>query len=198
MAKTKESKTSKVKSEVKPLSTVKNASVTKPSQTPNAKSKQIAKETATKINGKKVPKPVVKEATPSSDSDSESEANSESGSGSDDSESESDSEVEVKKTAATNGKVNGKVNGKTNGGAKKEVDTSDSSDSSDDDSEASDSDSASEKSAAASDSDDSESSKSEDEKPATVVKEIANKAVSAGKSAVNGAAKAVAKATVSV
>merc|ERR1712093_743497 len=148
MAKTKDSKTSsKSKAEVKPTKAVKNASVTKPSQTPKAQSKAIAKETASKVNGK------------------------------------------------------------NNGAAKKEVDSSDSS-SSDADSDSSDSseddddfeaDSDSSKSAAASDSDDSDSasdSDSEEEsKPVAVAKDVAKKATTTGKAAVNGAAKAVAKAT---
>ncbi|KAH7398075.1 putative nuclear localization sequence-binding protein [Cadophora sp. MPI-SDFR-AT-0126] len=196
MAKTKDTKTSsKSKAEVKPTKAVKNASVTKPSQTPKAQSKAIAKETASKINGKKAPKAVVKAPTPSESESSDSDS---------DSASESESEAEVKKPVA-----NGKANGKTNGVAKKEVDSSsdsssdadsDSSDSSEDgdDSEA---DSDSPKSAAASDSDDSDSasdsdSDSEEEsKPAAVVKEVAKKAATTGKAAVNGAAKAVAKAT---
>jgi len=55
MAKTKEPKTSSKKASQRSnqLSAVKNASVTKPSQTPVAKSKQIAKDTAAKVNGKK-------------------------------------------------------------------------------------------------------------------------------------------------
>merc|ERR1711939_1162312 len=192
MAKTKDSKTSsKSKAEVKPTKAVKNASVTKPSQTPKAQSKAIAKETASKVNGKKAPKPVVKAATPSDSESSDS-----------DSASDSESEAEVKKPVA-----NGKANGKTNGAAKKEVDSSDSS-SSDADSDSSDSseddddseaDSDSSKSAAASDSDDSDSasdSDSEEEsKPVAVAKDVAKKAATTGKAAVNGAAKAVAKAT---
>merc|ERR1712225_10389 len=177
MAKTKDSKTSsKSKAEVKPTKAVKNASVTKPSQTPKAQSKAIAKETASKVNGKKAPKPVVKAATPSDSESSDS-----------DSASDSESEAEVKKPVA-----NGKANGKTNGAAKKEADSSED----DDDSEA---DSDSSKSAAASDSDDSDSasdSDSEEEsKPVAVAKDVAKKAATTGKAAVNGAAKAVAKAT---
>merc|ERR1712225_233671 len=188
MAKTKDSETSsKSKAEVKPTKAVKNASVTKPSQTPKAQSKAIAKETASKVNGKKAPKPVVKAATPSDSESSDS-----------DSASDSESEAEVKKPVA---------NGNANGAAKKEVDSSDSS-SSDADSDSSDSseddddseaDSDSSKSAAASDSDDSDSasdSDSEEEsKPVAVAKDVAKKAATTGKAAVNGAAKAVAKAT---
>jgi hypothetical protein len=181
MGKTKEIKTgSKSKSEVKSLSAVKNASVTKPSQTPNAKSKQIAKETASKVSAKT--KPVKKAPTPSSDSES-----SESESGSD-----SASETEVKVTKP----VNGKANGKTNGAAKKEVATSESSSESSSSSESeseseseSDSDEEmedadSKKPAPASDSDSSDSDSESEEEAAPAKK-------------VNGAAKAAAKATVS-
>merc|ERR1712225_220718 len=170
MAKTKDSKTSsKSKAEVKPTKAVKNASVTKPSQTPKAQSKAIAKETASKVNGKKAPKPVVKAATPSDSESSDS-----------DSASDSESEAEVKKPVA-----NGKANGKTNGAAKKEVDSSDSS-SSDADSDSSDS---------SEDDDDSEADSEEESKPVAVAKDVAKKAATTGKAAVNGAAKAVAKAT---
>lgn len=196
MGKTKEPKTgSKFKSEVKSLSAVKNSSVTKPSQTPIAKSKQIAKEVASKVNGKKekAAKPVVKAASPSSSDDSDSSA------------SESEAEVPVKAApaaAATNGKANGKTNGKTNGVAKKEVDTSESSSSSDssaDDSEDTDSDSGDEKPAASDSEDDSNSddsssdgSDSEDEaKPVAAAKPVEKKV--APKAATDGAAKAAAK-----
>ncbi|KAH7354655.1 putative nuclear localization sequence-binding protein [Rhexocercosporidium sp. MPI-PUGE-AT-0058] len=188
MAKTKDSKTSsKSKAEVKPTKAVKNASVTKPSQTPKAQSKAIAKETAAKVNGKKAPKPVVKAATPSESESSDSDSAS---------DSESEAEVEVKKPVA-----NGKVNGKTNGAAKKEVDSSsDSSDSdssaSSDDEDDSEADSDSQKSASDSgDSDSASDSEEEESKPVAVVKEVAKKAANTGKAAVNGAAKAVAKAT---
>jgi hypothetical protein len=206
MSKVKASKTDKKsKSDVKSLSAVKGASVTKPSQTPAAKSKQIAKDTATKVNGKKSSKPVVKEASPSSseaDSDSESEDDKSAASGPD--SDSSDSETEVAKPV-TNGKTNGHV-------AKKEVhdsssdssSSSDESESSDGDSdsgsEASDSDSASEQSAAAaSDSEDSSSDSDSDEEaaPVKVAKDVTKKAVESTKAVVNGTAKAVAKATVS-
>ena len=182
MAKSKAPKTdSKSNAEVQSLSKVKNSSITKPSQTPNAKSKQIAKATAGKINGN--PK---KAATPSaSGSESDSDA--------------SESEDEVAKPV-TNGKTNGN-------GVTKEVDTSDSSDSSESGSDASDSDvsdeekvvaSASDDSASESDSESESESESEDEvAPVAVAKDVVMKAVDAGKSAVNGAAKAVAKATAS-
>ncbi len=200
MAKTKNPKTgSKVQSEVTPLSKVKNASVTKPSQTPIAKSKQIAKEVASKaVNGKKVDMKT-KKATPPPSSDEESdEESAESASSENESESESEAEVETKKPAAA---VNGKANG-TSKVKKGEVDTSDSSDSSSaSDSEASDSDSSDDEKSATEDSDHSDASESENEVAAPVAvaaKNAVKKTVDAGKAAVNGAAKAVAKATVSI
>jgi hypothetical protein len=198
MAKTKEQSKSgnRVKSEVKHLSKVKDAAVTKPSQTPIAKSKQIAKDVASKaVNGKKADKKSKKVTPPSSDEESDEES-TESAS----SESDSEAEVEAKKpVAATNGKTNG------NGVVKKqEVDSSDSSDSSStSDSEASGSDSSDDEKSAAEDSDDSDDSdasnaESDEAAPvAAVAKNVVTKTVEAGKAAVNGAAKAVAKATVS-
>ena len=120
MSKTKQSKTSK-KSEVKSsLSKVKSAAVTKPSQTPVAKSKQIAKETAAKFSGssQKPEKVVKKAATPSSDEDS-----------SDASDSESEVET-IKPIIKVNGKTNGKVASESSSGES----DSDESDSSNDDS----------------------------------------------------------------
>jgi hypothetical protein len=192
MGKTKETKTgSKSKSEVTSLSAVKNSSVTKPSQTPIAKSKQVAKDVASKVNGKKekASKPVVKAASPSSSDDSDSSA----------SESEAEVPVKAAPATATNGKANGKTNGKTNGVAKKEVDTSESSsssDSSDDDSEDTDSDSGDEKPAASdseddSNSDDSGSDSEEEAKPVAAAKPVEKKV--APKAATNGSAKGAAK-----
>ena len=192
MAKSKEPKAgSKIKSEVKPLSAVKNASITKPSQTPSAKSKQVAKAVAIKAtNGKSVKKA----PPPPSDCESDSDSGSDSAS-----DSNSDSESEVKKVdTPTNGKGQA---------SKKEVDSSDSSDStessgSESDSE-SDSDAPAPKQQAASDSDDSDDSASEsgsdsdDEvTPATVAKNAVKDTVDTGKNAANGAAKAVTKADV--
>jgi hypothetical protein len=191
MGKTKEPKTgSKSKSEVKPLKAVKNSAVTKPSQTPIAKSKQIAQATAAKINGK--PKPTKKAATPS-DSDSSEDSSA---------ESESGSESEVETTKPT---VNGKINGKTNGVAKPEVDSSDSSSESSDSSESEDesdsdeemNDADSKKPAAESESD-SEASESEEESDEESDEEAAPVAAAKDvKKAVNGTAKAVAKPAVS-
>lgn len=170
MGKSKEIKSaSKAKTEVATLKSVKNASVTKSSQKPAAKAKATAKETAAKVSKKSK-----KAATPSSDSEDDS--------ASDSSDSESEEEAPAKKT-------NGKVNGKTNGAAKKvEAESSDeSSDSSEDEKKPV---------AATEDSGDSDSSDSDEE--AAPVAAVAKKVVDAGKAAVNGAAKAVAKATVSV
>jgi hypothetical protein len=195
MAKVKDqSKTgSKVKSQVKTLSKVKNASVTKPSQTPIAKSKQVAKEVATKaINGNKKSKKVT---PPSSDEESDDES-AESASSEDDSEDDSeDEEVTKKPVVATNGKLNGNDHTK-----KKEVDTSDSSDSSASETEASVSNSSGDEKPTDEDSDDSDDSDAESEEAApvaAVTKNTVKKTVQAGKAAVNGTAKAVAKATVS-
>jgi nucleolin len=195
MAKTKEQSKSgsKVKSEVKPLSKVQNVAVTKPSQTPITKSKQVAKDVPSKAMNGKADKKSKKVTPPSSDEESDEES-AESAS----SEDESEAEAVVKKpVAATNGKANG--NGKLK---KKEVDTSDSSSSSASDSEASDSDSSGDEKSASEDSDDSndsDASDAESEAPApvaAVAKNAVKKTVEAGKAAVNGAAKAVAKATV--
>lgn len=195
MAKTKEQSKSgsKVKSEVKPLSKVQNVAVTKPSQTPIIKSKQVAKDVPSKAMNGKADKKSKKVTPPSSDEESDEES-AESAS----SEDESEAEAVVKKpVAATNGKANG--NGKLK---KKEVDTSDSSSSSASDSEASDSDSSGDEKSASEDSDDSkdsDASDAESEAPApvaAVAKNAVKKTVEAGKAAVNGAAKAVAKATV--
>lgn len=154
------------------------------SETPIAKSKQIAKETAAKVNGKdKKPKKVVKEPTPSSESEEEEQDSSSGSDANSDSESDSDAEEETKPT--TNGKTNGHVSSS---------ESSDSEDrsSSDDDSgdEGSDSNAASQKLAAAAvDSDDasSESSDSESDDEAA--------AEETAKPAVNGASKAAVKAT---
>lgn len=185
MGKSKAPKTSSKKSEVnKSLSTVKNAAITKPSQTPVAKSKQIAKDTAAKVKGHSK-KPVKKAATPSSDSDDSAD--------SDDSESESETEVEAPKPVAK-GKVNGKSNGKVASDSSSE-ESSEESDSSESDDESSEADSGDEKvvapaaAATKDDSDDSDSSEddeedSEDETPAAKVE-------AAAPAKVNGAAKAV-------
>ena len=170
MGKTKDSKAAKVK-EVKSLSTVKSGHITKPSQTPSAKAKVVAKETASKVNGKKAVKAVKAAPPPSSDSESES--------GSDASESEE----EAKPVKVANGKTNG---------AKKEVDSSDSDSDSSESEDSEDADSDDQKSEAASEDDSDDSESDEEEKP------VVAKAVAAAKGAVNGAAKAVAKATVSI
>lgn len=119
--------------EVKALSSVKSGAVTKPSQTPKSKSKELAKQVATKSEkGQKKSKKAVKEPTPelssASDSDDDSDAAMSSASSAD-SGDESDEEI-----AAPAVKTNGTA---SNGVAKAaDAETSDSSESSDSDADA--------------------------------------------------------------
>lgn len=92
------------------LNKVKDASVSKPAQTPKLKSKEIAKKVAAK-EGKKSKHKKVKEPTPEPESDSEE---------SESSESESESEPEAK-APAKNGVAKGKVSAKAAGPQKDEV-----------------------------------------------------------------------------
>ena len=90
------------------LTKVKDASVVKPSQAPKAKSKELAKQVASK-NQQKPQTKRVKEPTPeSSDSESEQSEESEESASSESSDDEDSSEVEAKKPAL-NGKANGHV-----------------------------------------------------------------------------------------
>lgn len=120
-------------SEVKALSSVKTGAVTKSSQTPKSKSKELAKQVAAKSQkGDKKSKKVVKEPSPelSSDDDSEDDSDASMTSGSSaDSDEESGEDVSV--PAA-------KANGVASNGVAKavEAETSDSSESSDSDAEA--------------------------------------------------------------
>lgn len=142
----------------------------------NTKSKQtpvVAKAS------KKVAKPVVKAPSPSS-SDSESASE------------DSDSSEEEKPV------VKAKANGKAAPKKAEVASSSSDSDSSSDDSDSSDSDSGVKPVAAAAESEDSDSSEEESDEETAPVAAVAKKVVDAGKSAVNGAAKVVAKATVSL
>lgn len=142
MSKTKITDKSSKKDKKAELSSVKAGRVTKPAQTPKAKSKDIAKSVASGVKDKKK-KTTKKAPTPEPESDSESESSeSEEESDDDSSESSSDEEVEEKKTPA---KAAPKV-------AAKADSDSDSSDSSE------------------AESDDSDSDSSEDEKPAAKAK----------------------------
>ncbi|KAI1106711.1 hypothetical protein F4804DRAFT_300266 [Jackrogersella minutella] len=134
-----------------PLTAVKNAGIKKATDSPKAKSKQLAKDVASKaVNKKELDKKSKKKIVePESDSDSDSEADdSESGSdddsasddasGSSDSDSDdsdaSDSDAEKPAPKAkTNGKANGKVakpatNGKAKAAKEESSESSDSSD----------------------------------------------------------------------
>ncbi|KAI2470051.1 hypothetical protein F4781DRAFT_430787 [Annulohypoxylon bovei var. microspora] len=133
-----------------PLTAVKNAGIKKSIDSPKAKSKQLAKDVASKaVNNKELEKKKKKVVEPSSDSDS-----SESDSASDDSKSDdasgssdddSDASDSEEKKPAAKAKTNGKANGKalkpvTNGKAKAaKEESSDSSDSSDDEEDSDDS-----------------------------------------------------------
>lgn len=123
MAKTKDMKKEKKANGVKPaaaIASVKEGRVTKPAQTTQAKSKEIAKSVVSKTKDKKSKK--VKEPTPepSSDSDVDSDATS-------DSSDSSEDDSEVKKAPAP------KANGvKLNGSAKPASDSEDSEDDSED------------------------------------------------------------------
>ncbi|KAI1656656.1 hypothetical protein F4813DRAFT_390364 [Daldinia decipiens] len=162
----------------KPLSAVKNAGVTKATDSPKAKSKQIAKDVASKaVKGKDLKKKKVESESEDSESDSDSnDSGSDDASGSSDEDSDdSASESEEEKPAAK-AKANGKAakpvaNGKTNGKAKAKAAKSESEDSSDSDEDSDDSDAAADakptadkakKESSAKDSDDSDSSDSSD------------------------------------
>ena len=121
-------------SQVKSLSSVKHGAVTKPSQTPKSKSKEVAKQVAAKADkADKKSKKAKKEPTPDPSSESESGSEEDSASGS---SSDEDSDAEVPKPNAA------KSNGvKTNGAAKaaapvSDSDSSESSSSSDDEADA--------------------------------------------------------------
>lgn len=131
MGKTKSSAVKATKeTEVKPKISVKHGAITKSSQTPKSKSKEIAKQVASKVEkaakGDKKSKKSKKEPTPPPEpSSSESDEESASSASSDD---DSEAEVEVPKAAA---KSNGiKANGFPPAGAKVEAESSDSSESS--------------------------------------------------------------------
>ena len=115
--------------EVKALSSVKGGAVTKPSQTPKSKSKELAKQVAAKSDeGRKKSKKSKKEPTPEPSSESESDSDKEMSSASS-ADSDDGSEDEAVPVAKTNGAVSNGV-AKNAGG-----DTSDSSESSDDEDE---------------------------------------------------------------
>lgn len=121
--------------QVKAISSVKGGAITKPSQTPKSKSKEVAKHAAAKADiaakGDKKSKKFKKEPTPeSSTSESESDATSASSASSED---ESESEAEISKPAAKSSET--KLNG-TRADVKPEAESSDSSASSDDEEEA--------------------------------------------------------------
>ena len=145
MAKTKSAQPDKaIKSnkdaQVKQLSSIKQGAVTKPSQTPKSKSKDIAKQVAVKADkvGKehKKSKKAKKEPTPPSSSESESESEEEEDSSASSPSSESEAEVPAPKAAL---KTNGvKINGTAKVAPQLESEdedsgSSESSDSSDDD-----------------------------------------------------------------
>lgn len=102
------SKDTKVKAVADPIKSVKNAGVTKPSKTVDAKSKKLAKEIAAKaVNGKEKKKSKkVEPESESEDSESESESEEES---EEESEDESEEEEKAKPAAKTNGKAAKKV-----------------------------------------------------------------------------------------
>ena len=145
MAKTKADKSVKASNpskdvQVKKNSTVKHGAVTKPSQTPKAKSQEIAKQVAVKAGKHDLKsKKAKKEPTPEPESDSESDSDEEIDSeDSESSESESDEEVD-KPVPVANGNINGKTNGvaKAAVNAKDESESSESSASSDEEEESS-------------------------------------------------------------
>ncbi|KAL8668843.1 MAG: hypothetical protein Q9168_006540 [Polycauliona sp. 1 TL-2023] len=112
--------------EVKTLSSVKGGGVTKPSQTPKSKSKELAKQVAAKSDeGHKKSKKSKKEPTPEPSSESESGSDEEMSSASS-ADSDEESDDDIVPVAKTNGAVSNGV-AKNAGG-----DTSDSSESSDD------------------------------------------------------------------
>lgn len=116
--------------EVKALSSVKGGAVTKPSQTPKSKSKELAKQVAAKSDeGHKKSKKSKKEPTPEPSSESESDSDESMGSASSAS-SDEESDGGALPVAKMNGAASNGV-AKTAGG-----DTSDSSESSDEESDA--------------------------------------------------------------
>lgn len=165
MGKTKSSAAKATKEiEVKPKISVKHGAITKSSQTPKSKSKEIAKQVALKVEkatkGDKKSKKSKKEPTPPPEpSSSESDEESASSASSDD---ESAAEVEVPKAVAKSNGV--KANGGLQAIAKVEAESSESSDSS--------------ASSESSDSDDDEVEAKNVPKPATadVKKNVAAKA----------------------
>lgn len=122
--------------QVKSISSVKEGAVTKPSQTPKAKSKEMAKQVAVKSdNADKKSKKVKKEPTPISSSGSESEDEGESSASS--ASSDEEAAPVPTKAAKTNGvKANDhKTNGAAKVAAKADAESSESSESSDDEDE---------------------------------------------------------------
>ncbi|KAL8911530.1 MAG: hypothetical protein Q9172_007655 [Xanthocarpia lactea] len=111
--------------EVKALSSVKGAAVTKPSQTPKSKSKELAKQVAVKSDeGHKKSKKAKKEPTPEPSSQSESDSD-EAMSSASSADSDDESDEEIVPVAKTNGVASNGI-AKTAAG-----ETSDSSESSD-------------------------------------------------------------------
>lgn len=120
--------------QVKAISSVKEGAITKPSQTPKSKGKEIAKQVAAKANKSakhdKTAKKSKKEPTPEpSESESESDLSVTSASSAS-SDNDSDSEIESKQAAVSKGI---KPNGAVKAVAMDEDESSESSDSSDDD-----------------------------------------------------------------
>ncbi|MCJ1262721.1 hypothetical protein MMC22_002591 [Lobaria immixta] len=135
MAKSKAAASKSAKdAQVKAISSVKEGAITKPSQTPKSKSKEIAKQVAVKADksskGDKSTKKSKKEPTPElsvSESENDTSATSASSASSDD---ESEPEVESKPAVASN---EIKSNGAVKAAAQDVDESSESSDSSDDD-----------------------------------------------------------------
>ncbi|CAK7197471.1 nuclear localization sequence binding protein [Sporothrix eucalyptigena] len=126
------SKDTKVKAApADPIKSVKNAGVTKPSKSSDAKSKKLAKEVASKaVNGKEKKKSKKVE----SESESESESEDSASDSSDSSDSESESEEE-KPAAKTNGKVAKKAESESESESDSDSDSSDSDSDSDEEEE---------------------------------------------------------------
>ncbi|MCJ1408991.1 hypothetical protein MMC19_003068 [Ptychographa xylographoides] len=124
--------------EVKAMTSIKQGAVTKSSQTPKAKSQEMAKQVVVKADkaGKadKKSKKAVKEPTPEPSSD-EGEDEEETSASSDSSESDEEVAKPAKVNGTTNGKSNGKVNGTSKVAAKAAAESSESSDSSGSDSD---------------------------------------------------------------
>ena len=115
--------------QVKAISSVKGGAITKPSQTPKSKSKEIAKQAAAKVDiGDKKSKKTKKEPTPessASESDSDEAVTSASSASSDE---ESESEAETSKPAVKSSGT--KLNGTVKATVKADAESSDSSDAS--------------------------------------------------------------------